>query len=90
MKLETAVLQALAPASGRSPAADAWLLAEGTHSRLFNWFGAHPDLAGFRFGVGNLGGMASDGVPAHGHAQSPRLTLPPLATLLLFAPERRA
>jgi 1,4-alpha-glucan branching enzyme len=33
--------------------------------------------------VGNLGTLAADGPPAHGHAQSLVLTLPPLATLIL-------
>jgi len=53
MKPDTAVLQALGPVDDSSPATavDAWLFAEGTHSRLFNWLGAHPDLAGFRFAV---------------------------------------
>ena len=53
MKPETQLLQALAPAVDLSPAtaADGWLFAEGTHARLFNWLGAHPDLAGFRFAV---------------------------------------
>jgi len=33
--------------------------------------------------VGNQGGVATEDVPAHGHAQSIRLTLPPLGGLLL-------
>ena len=37
-------------------------------------------------GVGNQGGVASEPVPWHGHAQSVCLTLPPLATVIL-APE---
>ncbi|MEZ5658077.1 MAG: 1,4-alpha-glucan branching protein GlgB [Burkholderiaceae bacterium] len=38
-------------------------------------------------GVGNFGSVASDAVPMHGHAQSLSLTLPPLSTLILGAPE---
>jgi 1,4-alpha-glucan branching enzyme len=38
-------------------------------------------------GMGNLGGVASNPVPAHGRAQSITLTLPPLSALL-FTPER--
>lgn len=34
-------------------------------------------------GVGNGGAVASEDVPAHGHAQSLRLTLPPLGALFL-------
>jgi 1,4-alpha-glucan branching enzyme len=33
--------------------------------------------------VGNLGGLHTDAVPAHGHAQSLNLTLPPLGALIL-------
>jgi 1,4-alpha-glucan branching enzyme len=33
--------------------------------------------------VGNQGGVATEDVPAHGHAQSIRLTLPPLGGLIL-------
>jgi hypothetical protein len=33
--------------------------------------------------VGNEGGVYADAVPAHGHAQSLRLTIPPLAGLVL-------
>jgi 1,4-alpha-glucan branching enzyme len=33
--------------------------------------------------IGNQGGIRTDAVPAHGHAQSLRLTLPPLAGLIL-------
>jgi len=36
--------------------------------------------------IGNLGALSSEAVPAHGHAQSLALTLPPLATIVL-APE---
>ena len=35
--------------------------------------------------MGNAGGVASEPVPSHGHAQSIALTLPPLATLILTA-----
>jgi len=38
-------------------------------------------------GMGNLGGVASNPVPAHGRAQPITLTLPPLSALL-FTPER--
>jgi 1,4-alpha-glucan branching enzyme len=37
-------------------------------------------------GIGNLGGTASQPVPAHGRPQSLLLTLPPLATVLLKCP----
>jgi 1,4-alpha-glucan branching enzyme len=37
--------------------------------------------------VGNLGGVHTDPDPMHGHGQSLRLTLPPLSTLILGAPE---
>ena len=40
-------------------------------------------------GMGNLGGLVTDNVPAHRHAQPLCLTLPPLATLLLLAPAAR-
>ena len=33
--------------------------------------------------VGNKGGLETDAVPAHGHAQSLNLTLPPLGALFL-------
>jgi 1,4-alpha-glucan branching enzyme len=33
-------------------------------------------------GMGNLGGVASQPVPAHGRTQSLTLTLPPLSTLI--------
>jgi len=36
--------------------------------------------------IGNLGALASEAIPAHGHGQSLSLTLPPLATIVL-APE---
>jgi len=34
-------------------------------------------------GTGNLGGVETERVPAHGHAQSVVLTLPPLGILFL-------
>jgi 1,4-alpha-glucan branching enzyme len=34
-------------------------------------------------GVGNLGGIQADAVPAHGHPWSVNLTLPPLGVLIL-------
>ncbi len=38
-------------------------------------------------GVGNLGAVRAEALPWHGHAQSLRLVLPPLAALILRAPE---
>ena len=53
MKSDKTVPQAHGRADDLTPAtaADAWLFGEGTHARLFNWLGAHPALAGFRFAV---------------------------------------
>jgi 1,4-alpha-glucan branching enzyme len=34
-------------------------------------------------GQGNLGGAPTEEIPAHGHGQSMRLTLPPLAAVFL-------
>jgi 1,4-alpha-glucan branching enzyme len=41
-------------------------------------------------GTGNQGGVQSQPVPAHGHAQSVELTLPALATLFLLPDEAPA
>ncbi len=38
-------------------------------------------------GMGNLGGVATSPVPAHGHLRSLTLTLPPLAALVFGAPD---
>ncbi|MPZ42722.1 MAG: 1,4-alpha-glucan branching protein GlgB [Betaproteobacteria bacterium] len=38
-------------------------------------------------GMGNLGGMETSPVPAHGHLRSLTLTLPPLAALIFGAPD---
>ena len=37
-------------------------------------------------GQGNLGGVATSAIPAHGHPQSLLLTLPPLAVVAFRAP----
>jgi 1,4-alpha-glucan branching enzyme len=34
-------------------------------------------------GIANSGDLMTDAIPAHGHAQSLSLTLPPLASLML-------
>jgi len=51
----------------------------GTYRELLNTDSAHYGGGN----VGNWGAIAADGAPAHGHAQSVVLTLPPLATLIL-------
>ncbi|MGH8161636.1 MAG: 1,4-alpha-glucan branching protein GlgB, partial [Gammaproteobacteria bacterium] len=44
----------------------------------------NSDAAGYGgSNLGNSGGVTAEAIPAHGHAQSLALTLPPLATLIL-------
>jgi len=38
-------------------------------------------------GVGNLGGVSSDGQAWHGHGQSLSLSLPPLGAVVLASPD---